>query len=149
MIAAVIWREFGVKVSRRSVGRSLRTVDPSPQRLMHRAHQQDPDVVNRWKNEEFPTIRAEAKRRVRSAIMAIIHAASANAFGVQRTRLDAAAHHCCATGISVRIVIRSMTSEDSQRGPASEPFCDEFAWAAATSSCAYGAGSADSPFPAP
>nr|WP_157120839.1 IS630 family transposase [Nocardia miyunensis] len=34
----------------------------SPQRPLHRAYQQDPDAVARWKAEMFPAIRAEAKK---------------------------------------------------------------------------------------
>ena len=33
----------------------------SPQRPRHRAYQQDPDAVQRWKKEAFPAIRAEAE----------------------------------------------------------------------------------------
>ena len=34
----------------------------SPQRPLHRAYEQDPDAVPRWKSQEFPAIRAEAKK---------------------------------------------------------------------------------------
>jgi transposase len=62
MIQVLIWREFGVKLSVVSVGRLLRVIGLSPQRPLHRAYQQDPDAVDRWKSEEFPAIRAEAKK---------------------------------------------------------------------------------------
>jgi hypothetical protein len=44
-----------------SVGRLLRTMGLSPQRPLHRAYQQNPEAVQRWKDEEFPAIRATAK----------------------------------------------------------------------------------------
>jgi transposase len=62
MVQQLIWREFGVKLSVGSVGRLLRTMGLSPQRPLHRAYQQDHEMVQRWKAEEFPTIRAEAKK---------------------------------------------------------------------------------------
>jgi hypothetical protein len=33
----------------------------SPQRPLHRAYQQNPEAVARWKTEEFPAIRARAQ----------------------------------------------------------------------------------------
>lgn len=62
MIQVLIWREFGVKLSVVSVGRLLRVMGLSPQRPLHRAYQQDPDAVDRWKSRQFPAIRADAKK---------------------------------------------------------------------------------------
>lgn len=61
MVRQVIRREFGVALSAVSVGRLLRTMGLSPQRPLHRAYQQNPEAVARWKDEEFPAIRAAAK----------------------------------------------------------------------------------------
>jgi transposase len=61
MVRQVIRREFGVGLSVVSVGRLLRTMGLSPQRPLHRAYQQNPKAVRRWKEEEFPAIRAAAK----------------------------------------------------------------------------------------
>ena len=55
----LIGREFGVVMSPSAVGRLLRRVGLSPQRLLWRAYQANPDAVERWKAEEFPAIRAE------------------------------------------------------------------------------------------
>ncbi len=62
MVREVIRREFGVKLSVVSVGRLLHTMGLSPQRPLHRAYQQNPDAVEAWKTEQFPAIRAEAKK---------------------------------------------------------------------------------------
>jgi transposase len=62
MVREVIRREFGVAVSAVSVGRLLHKLGLSPQRPIWQATQQCPDAVERWKNVEFPAIRAEAKR---------------------------------------------------------------------------------------
>ncbi len=45
-----------------SVGQLLRTLGLSPQRPLWRAWQADPDAVAKWRAEEFPAIRAQAKK---------------------------------------------------------------------------------------
>src|ERR1700704_6461878 len=50
MVRQVIRREFCVALSVVSVGRLLRTMGLSPQRPLHRAYQQNPDAVQRWKD---------------------------------------------------------------------------------------------------
>ena len=61
MVRELIRREFGVSLSAVSIGRLLRTLGLSPQRPLWRAWQADPDAVERWKTEEFPAIRAQAR----------------------------------------------------------------------------------------
>jgi transposase len=61
MVREVIRREFGVALSVVSVGRLLRKPGMSPQRPLHRAYQQNPEAAGRWKNEEYPAIRAQAE----------------------------------------------------------------------------------------
>lgn len=62
MIRVLIRRRFGVRLSAVSVGRLLKKLGLSPQRPLRRAYQQDPEAVRRWRDEEYPKIRAEAKR---------------------------------------------------------------------------------------
>jgi transposase len=61
MVREVIRREFGVSLSVVSVGRLLRKLGMSPQRPLHRAYQQNPKAVDRWKREEYPAIQARAE----------------------------------------------------------------------------------------
>jgi transposase len=61
MVRTLIRREFKVSLSPVSVGRLLRTLGLSPQRPLWRAWQADPQAVQRWRDEEFPAIRAQAK----------------------------------------------------------------------------------------
>ena len=61
MVRQVIRREFKVALSVVSVGRLLRTMGLSPQRPLYRAYQQNPEAVQRWKDEQFPAIRKQAK----------------------------------------------------------------------------------------
>jgi transposase len=60
MVAELIGRQFGVRLSVASVGRLLRTLGLSPQRPLYRAYQQDPAAVRRWKQEEYSKIRGQA-----------------------------------------------------------------------------------------
>ena len=61
MVRVLIRREFRVSLSAVSVGRLLRMLGLSPQRPLWRAWQANPEAVQRWKDEEFPAIRAQAK----------------------------------------------------------------------------------------
>lgn len=61
-VREVIRSRFGVKMHVTAVGRLLRRLGMSPQRPLWRAWQQDPAAVERWKAEEFPAIKAEAKK---------------------------------------------------------------------------------------
>jgi transposase len=62
MIQELIRRKFDIEMSLSSVGRLLRTIGLSPQRPLHRAYQQDPDAVQRFKTQEYPAIRAQAEK---------------------------------------------------------------------------------------
>lgn len=61
MVRELINREFDVKLSEVSVGRLLRSLGFSPQKPLHRAYQQNPQLVLRWQAEELPRIQAMAK----------------------------------------------------------------------------------------
>jgi transposase len=60
LVRQLIAKKFGIDLSVGSVGRILRGLGLSPQRPLHRATQQDPERVARWKAEEYPAIRKEA-----------------------------------------------------------------------------------------
>lgn len=59
LVWQLIRREFGVAVSVVSVGRLLHRM-LSAQRPLHRAYEQDPEAVRRWKSETYPAIRGQA-----------------------------------------------------------------------------------------
>ena len=61
-IRELIRREFGVGLSEVSVGRLMKRLGFTPQRPLYRAWQQDPSLVERWRQEEYPKIAARAKR---------------------------------------------------------------------------------------
>ena len=62
MIGQVIYRRFGVRLSKASVCRLLGQLGLTPQRPVWRAYQQKPEEVQKWLTEEYPRIRAMARR---------------------------------------------------------------------------------------
>ncbi len=62
MVRDLIRRKYGLKLHIVSVGRLLKKLGLSPQKPLHRAFQQRPKLIQAWLDEEFPKIRARAKR---------------------------------------------------------------------------------------
>jgi transposase len=62
MIRELIRQKFSVNLSEVSVGRLMRRLGFSPQRPLYRAWQQNPALVENWRDEEYPKIAARAKR---------------------------------------------------------------------------------------
>ena len=62
LVAEVIRRELGIRLSRWSVMRLLRQLGLSPQRPLHRAYQQKAEAVAEWKAKVYPQIRREARK---------------------------------------------------------------------------------------
>jgi transposase len=61
-IRELIRRKFSVALSEVSVGRLMRRLGFSPQRPLYRAWQQNPALVESWREEVYPEIAARAKR---------------------------------------------------------------------------------------
>jgi transposase len=62
MVAAVIRKQFGIKLSETSVGRLLRQLGLSCQRPLFRAYQRNPQAIKEWKQDVFPEIKKKAKK---------------------------------------------------------------------------------------
>lgn len=62
LVRQLIWQEFAVQLSVASVGRVLHQLGLTPQRPLHRALQRDPEAVQRWKDEDYPALRDEARQ---------------------------------------------------------------------------------------
>ena len=62
LVVEVIYRKFGKRLTKPSVSRIMRILGFTPQRPLYRAWQQDPIFVEKWRSEEFPRLKAEAKR---------------------------------------------------------------------------------------
>ena len=63
MIKDVIWRKFKVRLSKASVCRLLNQLGLSAQKPLWRAYQQNPEKVQKWLDEEYPKIRAVARKQ--------------------------------------------------------------------------------------
>ena len=61
MVAELVWRQFGIRLSKASVCRLLNQLGLSPQKPLWRAFQQNPERVKKWIKEEYPRIRARAR----------------------------------------------------------------------------------------
>lgn len=61
-IGALIYRQYGIRLSANSVGRLLAQLGITPQKPLWRAYQQDPERVRQWVEEEYPLIAKEARR---------------------------------------------------------------------------------------
>jgi len=62
MVRELISRQFQVNLSEVSVGRLMKRIGFTPQRPLYRAWQQDPLLVERWREHEYPKITARAKK---------------------------------------------------------------------------------------
>lgn len=63
LVRQIIATRFGVELSLPSVGRLLHKLGMSPQRPLHRAWQSDPQAVAEWREQVYPPIAAEAKKK--------------------------------------------------------------------------------------
>lgn len=62
IVAALIAREMNVELGLTAVGRLLAELEITPQKPLRRAYERDPKAITRWKNEEYPALRARARR---------------------------------------------------------------------------------------
>lgn len=62
MIAELIYKKFGIRLSKTSVCRLLRQLGLSPQRPVWKAYQQKPEEVQKWLTDEYPKIHKLAKQ---------------------------------------------------------------------------------------
>ena len=62
-VQQLLGRKFDVQVSVWTVGRYLRAWGLTPQKPVRRAYEQDPGAVRQWLEEEYPALRAEARRQ--------------------------------------------------------------------------------------
>jgi transposase len=63
IVGDLIRQEFNVEMTPQGIGKLLHRLGLSPQRPLYRAYQQDPEKVRRWQEEEFPAIRAQARKQ--------------------------------------------------------------------------------------
>ena len=61
-VQELLSRKFALQVSVWTVGRYLRAWGLTPQKPVRRAYEQNPAAVRKWLEEEYPAIRAQARR---------------------------------------------------------------------------------------
>lgn len=62
IVAALVQEKFDVRLGVTAIGRLLAELDITPQKPLRRAYERDPVAIERWTREEFPRLRARAKR---------------------------------------------------------------------------------------
>lgn len=61
-VVTLVHRQFGIRLSRNSVGRLLAQLGITPQKPLWRAYQQDPERVTQWLQQEYPAIVSKARK---------------------------------------------------------------------------------------
>jgi hypothetical protein len=61
MIASLIEQKFAVQLGLTAVGELLAKLGLTPQKPLERAYQRNPEAIERWKRETFPSIARAAK----------------------------------------------------------------------------------------
>ena len=61
MIASLIEQKFAVKIGLTAVGELLSKLGLTPQKPLERAYQRNPEAIEKWKRETFPSIASAAK----------------------------------------------------------------------------------------
>ena len=61
-VGRLIEKRYGARLSVWTVGRYLKEWGFTPQKPIRRAFEADPEAVRRWLEEDYPLIRAQAKR---------------------------------------------------------------------------------------
>jgi transposase len=63
LIGELIERQFGIRLSKPTLGKIMAHLGFTPQRPLHRAYQQDAVLVEKWRSEELPALQKRAQVR--------------------------------------------------------------------------------------
>jgi len=63
IVASLIEEKFHIKMGLTATGRCLAQLGITPQKPLRRAYERDPVAIQMWKHEQYPRLRARAKRR--------------------------------------------------------------------------------------
>jgi transposase len=61
VVQALVQREWGVRLSLASIGALLARLGLTPQKPLRRAYQRDPEAIDHWRQESYPTIARRAR----------------------------------------------------------------------------------------
>jgi transposase len=62
-VQVLVRQRFGVRVSVTAVGRMLAELEITPQKPLRRAYERDPIAIAKWMEQDYPRLRARARRR--------------------------------------------------------------------------------------
>ena len=62
VVSDLVGKRFGIQLSLASVGKVLAKVGLTPQKPLARAYERDPEAIEAWKRETYPSIATAAKR---------------------------------------------------------------------------------------
>jgi len=62
VVSDLVAKRFGIQLSLASVGKVLAKVGLTPQKPLARAYERDPEAIEAWKRETYPSIATAAKR---------------------------------------------------------------------------------------
>jgi transposase len=63
IVADLVEDKFDHKLSVTAVGRLLAALEITPQKPLRRAYERDPEAIAKWKEQDYPRLKARAKRR--------------------------------------------------------------------------------------
>jgi transposase len=63
IVAELVEEKFKHRLSVTAVGRLLATLEITPQKPLRRAYERDPIAIAKWKEKDYPKLKARAKRR--------------------------------------------------------------------------------------
>jgi transposase len=63
IVQVLVRQRFGVRVSVTAVGRMLAELEITPQKPLRRAYERDPIAIAKWMEQDYPRLRARARRR--------------------------------------------------------------------------------------
>jgi transposase len=61
VVADLIERKFGIRLGLSAVGELLAKLNLTPQKPLQRAYQRDPEAIERWRRETYPSIARQAR----------------------------------------------------------------------------------------
>ena len=63
IVQELIWDRMGIDLGVTAVGRLLAELEITPQKPLRRAYERDPAAIAKWMEQDYPRIRARARRR--------------------------------------------------------------------------------------
>jgi len=63
IVRALVRERFGIELGVTAIGRMLAELEITPQKPLRRAYERDPAAIAKWVREDYPKLRARARRR--------------------------------------------------------------------------------------